>query len=92
MPRSTVNPTLDRIAKAVPEARQEYGLSRRQFAAMSGVSTTTIRKLERGGRIDPALLVRLATTTLALDAYGPPWFLSDVDELLVTAASTGPAF
>jgi transcriptional regulator with XRE-family HTH domain len=89
MPRRTFNPTLDRIAKAVPEARLEHGLSRRQFAAMSGVSTTTIRKLELGGRIDPALLVKLATTTVALDAYRPPLFLDDVDVLLGTASAMG---
>jgi transcriptional regulator with XRE-family HTH domain len=64
--------TLQRVAHAVPEARREHGLSQRRLAAISGVSATTIRKLERGGKIDPGLLVRLGAAMVVLDAYRPP--------------------
>ena len=67
-----VTSTLERMALAIPEARLEHDLSQRQLAAFSGVSATSIRKLERGGDIDPRLLIRLAVTVVVLDAYRPP--------------------
>ena len=76
--------TLERIALAIPEARVEHGLSQRQLAGLSGVGATTIRKLEHGGLIDPALLVRLAATLVVLDAHKPRIF--DPDLLLDTEA------
>jgi transcriptional regulator with XRE-family HTH domain len=52
-----VSPQLDgatgRIALALPEARLEHGLSQRRLAPLSGVSATTIRRIERGARVDP---------------------------------------
>jgi transcriptional regulator with XRE-family HTH domain len=83
---STPHGTLQRVADAVPEARREHGLSQRQLAALSGVSRSSIAKLERGGRIAPALLVRLGTAAVVLDAYRPPHFEHDVDVLLQSAA------
>jgi len=64
-----VTPTLERIAQAVIEGRLEHDLSQRRLAEFSGVSATSIRKLERGGPIDAALLIRLAATMVVLDAY-----------------------
>jgi hypothetical protein len=49
------------------------------------VSATTIRKLERGGRVDPALLVRLGAAVVVLDVFRDPIFENDVDVLLRTA-------
>ena len=71
---------------SISEARLEHGLSQRQLAALSGVSATTIRKAERGGRVDPALLIRLGGTFIVLDAFRPPFFEHDVDALLRHAA------
>jgi len=73
--------TLQRVAHAVPEARREHGLSQRQLAAFSGVSATTIRKLERGGEIDPVLLMRLAAAVVVLDAYRPPILANELPVL-----------
>jgi transcriptional regulator with XRE-family HTH domain len=78
--------TVARIIAAIPEGRLDHGLSQRQLAALSGVSATTIRKLERGGRINPALLVRLGTALVVLDAFRQPYFEHDVDALLQQAA------
>jgi transcriptional regulator with XRE-family HTH domain len=63
---------LSRIADAIPEARREHGLSQRQLAALSGISRDSIAKVERGGTINPALLVRLGAAIVVLDAYRPP--------------------
>jgi transcriptional regulator with XRE-family HTH domain len=67
-------PAINRIAISLPEARAEHGLSQRQLALLSGVSAATIRKIERGDSVDPALLVKLGATLLVLDAYQPPRF------------------
>jgi transcriptional regulator with XRE-family HTH domain len=64
-------PAIDRIAISLSEARLDHGLSQRQLAALSGVSRPTIAKAERGGRVHPALLVRLAATLVVLDVYRP---------------------
>jgi transcriptional regulator with XRE-family HTH domain len=78
-----------RIALAIPEARLDHGLSQRQLAALSGVSATTIRKLERGGRVAPALLIRLGAALVVLDAYRPPSFADEVAALLPAAPGEG---
>jgi transcriptional regulator with XRE-family HTH domain len=67
-----VPPTVFRIALGLPEARLDHGLSQLQLAALSGVSATTIQKVERGGRVDPALLIRLGEVLVVLDVYRPP--------------------
>jgi DNA-binding XRE family transcriptional regulator len=43
---------IDRIAISLPEARLEHDLWQRELAALSGVSASSICKLERGGRVD----------------------------------------
>jgi transcriptional regulator with XRE-family HTH domain len=78
-----------RIAISLPEARLEHGLSQRQLAALSGVSVATVGRAERGGRVGPALLVRLAAAVLVLDVYRPPYFDDDVDVMLSEAAQRG---
>jgi transcriptional regulator with XRE-family HTH domain len=78
-------PTIARIVAAIPEGRLDHGLSQRQLAALSGVSATTIRKLERGGRVDPALLVRLGVALVVLDAFRASHFEHDVESLLQQA-------
>jgi transcriptional regulator with XRE-family HTH domain len=81
-------PATDRVAISLPEARLEHGLSQRQLARLSGVAATTIRKLERGGCVDPALLIKLGATLLVLDVYRPRLV---EDELIaqLTLASEG---
>jgi transcriptional regulator with XRE-family HTH domain len=66
------NALVDRIATAVGEQRPDTGISMSELSRLSGVSRSTIRKLERGGRIDPALVVRLALTLTVLELYRPP--------------------
>jgi DNA-binding XRE family transcriptional regulator len=75
----------ERVAISLPEARLEHGLSRSEFAALSGVSASTIRKAERGGRVDPAQLIRLGTTLIVLDVYRPPCF-EDAAHVLLRVA------
>lgn len=77
----------DRVAISLPEARLDHGLSQRQLAALSGVSATTIRKVERGGRVDPVLLVRLGVAFVVLDVFGLRRF--DDEAWLPQAASAG---
>jgi transcriptional regulator with XRE-family HTH domain len=79
---------IDRVAISLPEARLEHGLSQRRQAALSGASPSSIRKVERGGRVtDPALLVRIGVALIVLDVYRPPLFDNDVDVLLRAASS-----
>jgi transcriptional regulator with XRE-family HTH domain len=73
---------LRRIADALPEARLEHALSRRQLAALSGVSASTIRRIERGDLVDPALLVWLGTVLVVLDVFRVPRFEDDLAALV----------
>ena len=75
---------IDRVASSLGEARCDHSLSQRQLARLSGVSASTVRKIERGGRVDPALLVRLGATADGADVYRAPRL---EDELAVLAAS-----
>jgi len=70
--RGYSSPTLDRVARAVPEARLEHGLSQRELARLSGVSRWAIGRVEHGRPIDSADLVCLAAVLLVLDAHRPP--------------------
>jgi transcriptional regulator with XRE-family HTH domain len=88
--QSTSAPT-ERLALAIPEARLDHGLSQRQLAALSGVSRHMIRKLERGGNVDPALLVRLGAAFLVLDAYRAPYFDDGLHALLRAVQDKGLA-
>src|SRR5262245_33492648 len=83
---------LERVGLAIPEARREHGLSQRQLARLSGVPATTIRKLERGGSVHPALLVRLGAAVVVLDAYRPPHFDHDVPFLPASLGDVGRNF
>lgn len=46
---------------AVGEQRVDLGLSLRDVERLSGVSRPTITKIERGGCVNPALVVRVAS-------------------------------
>ena len=54
------------------EPRRELWVSQRPLAQLSGVPRHTIRTLERGGRVDPALVIRLAGTLNVLELAAPP--------------------
>jgi transcriptional regulator with XRE-family HTH domain len=69
--KGTSLPT-DRVALAIPEQRHALGLSLRELARASGVSRWTITKLERGGRVEPALVVKLAATLTVFELYAKP--------------------
>ncbi len=64
--------TAERVALAIPEQRRELGLSVHQLARCSGVSRDTITKLERGGRVDPALVVHVAAALMVLELHSEP--------------------
>jgi DNA-binding XRE family transcriptional regulator len=70
--RFKMDATAQRVALAIPEQRRELGLSVRRLARLSGVSRDTITKLERGGYVDPALTVRVATALTVLGLYAEP--------------------
>jgi transcriptional regulator with XRE-family HTH domain len=60
------------MALTIAEARSDLGVSQRELARLSGVSATTVRKLERGrGHVDPALVIRLASTLTVLELHEP---------------------
>jgi predicted transcriptional regulator len=62
----------ERVALAIPEQRRELGLSVRRLAILSGVSRDSITKLEGGGHVHPALVVRVATALTVLELYAKP--------------------
>lgn len=66
------NGAVERMAAAVPEQRRDLELSLRSLSRLSGVHRETISRLERGGRIDPVLLVRVAATLSTLEQYSEP--------------------
>lgn len=47
-------------APGLKARRSALGLTKEQFAAMVGVSTPTIRNLERGGTVYPSTIRRIA--------------------------------
>ena len=85
MPAQDRTRPVDRIAISLSEARLEHGLSQRQLAALSGLSASTIRRIERGGRADAALLVQFGTVLVVLEfsecrasrTFSPRWSRSD---------------
>jgi transcriptional regulator with XRE-family HTH domain len=80
MSNAIVNPILERVALGIVEQRHELGVSQRQLAGFSGVSRDTITRLERGRRVSPALLLRVAGVLALLELYRPPASTLD-DEL-----------
>lgn len=79
------NPNLtDRIAFAATEHRQELGLSMRELSEWSGVSRTTIAKMESGRPVRRDLALKVAFALTMLDAYRPPYFYfkNHVDSML----------
>jgi transcriptional regulator with XRE-family HTH domain len=65
------NPHIERIATAVPEQRRELDLSLQELARLSGVSRSTISKLEHGKPVQPSLLMQLAATLTLVELYTP---------------------
>jgi transcriptional regulator with XRE-family HTH domain len=57
------------IALGITEARLDLDLSQRELALLSGVSATTIRRLEGGGRVHPQLIIRLAAALTVFELY-----------------------
>ena len=79
MATNGTTPTVARIAASLAEARLDHGLSQRELARLSGVTRATIAKIEAGGRVRPALVVRLAAALLVLDVHREPRFDDDVE-------------
>ena len=67
----------ERIAISLPEARLGHGLSQRALARLSGVSASTISRLESGRQVNPALLLRVGAALVVLDVYRAPSFVGD---------------
>lgn len=63
---------LERIALTVPEQRAELGISLNQLEKFSGVSRATIKRIESGCPVDPALLLRVAGVLTTLELHRPP--------------------
>lgn len=55
----------DAIAKLVSSTRTELGLTKTRLAAMSGISTPTIRRLERTGCCQAHVLAKIVTTLVS---------------------------
>lgn len=66
-------PPVARIALAMAGGREDDGLSQRQLG-LGGVSRPTIAKIEAGGRVRPAPVVRQAVALVDLDVYREPRF------------------
>jgi transcriptional regulator with XRE-family HTH domain len=62
---------VERAALAVPEQRRDLGLSLSELARLAGVSRSTVTRVERGGRVDPALVLRVAAALTVLELYAP---------------------
>jgi len=81
-----------RIELALPEQRRDLDVSLRELARLSGVSRSTITRLERGGRIEPRLLMQIAATLTLLELYTPmpPFASADVQDDPVMVLSLRP--
>ena len=66
---NSVHPTLERMALAIGEHRLDLGLSLRQLEALAGVSRTTLTKIERGRRVDPRLLLQVASVLTTVELH-----------------------
>jgi transcriptional regulator with XRE-family HTH domain len=62
----------ERLALVVPEQRAELGVSVSQLARLAQVSRSTVTKVERGGRVNPALLLRIASALTTIELYAAP--------------------
>jgi DNA-binding XRE family transcriptional regulator len=80
----TAHRAISRVAGGLAEARDELGLSRRRLAELSGVSRSSITKLENGGRIEPRLVIQLAVVVCVLDLLSR---LTLEDELAVVVTA-----
>jgi transcriptional regulator with XRE-family HTH domain len=88
----TTHSLVGRLALAIPEQRRELGLSLSEVARLARVSRSTVTKLERGGRIDPVLVIQLGLVLTVLEVYRPAApdefpALAEVNELLDRAAA-----
>lgn len=72
MSSTIVDPTLQRVAHAIGEQRLDLGLSLRKLERCSGVSRATIKRIERGERVNPELLLRVAGVLTTLELHRPP--------------------
>jgi transcriptional regulator with XRE-family HTH domain len=66
------NTLIHRVSLAIPEQRRELDLSLSELARVSGVSRSTLTRVERGGRVGDALVVKVASALLALELHAPP--------------------
>jgi transcriptional regulator with XRE-family HTH domain len=84
------NGTVARIAAAVPEQRRDLDVSLRGLARLSGVSRSTITKVEKGKPVEPALLLQIAATLTLLELYAPTVPPVEVHDDLVDALALCP--
>jgi len=70
------------VAFAIPEQRRELRLSVRELARLSGVSRDTISRLEHGGQVSPALVVRVATALTVVELYAEPPAVEKDDDII----------
>jgi transcriptional regulator with XRE-family HTH domain len=92
MHRNSYIGPVSRIATLIPEARLDLGLSQSELSRLSGVSRSTIAKLEDGGRVEPELVLALAAVLFLLELSEPlpePWEPADTfdDDLRSTVVA-----
>jgi DNA-binding XRE family transcriptional regulator len=58
---------VDRLALTVAEGRLDLDLSQRELAQLTGVSRSTIRAIEEGGRVRPEFVTRAALSLVAVE-------------------------
>ena len=63
--------TISRLQLGAQVQRIELGLSPGQLAELSGVSRTTIARIEAGEPVDPAIVIRLASVLNTVGLASP---------------------
>ena len=63
--------SIDRIVATIAEALSEHGITQFELAELAGVGRSSIQKVERGERIEPRLVMKLATALAVLDLHSP---------------------
>jgi transcriptional regulator with XRE-family HTH domain len=63
---------LERVRLSIPERRVAIDVSGNELARASGVSLTSIYRVENGGCASPALVIRVSTALRELELHAPP--------------------
>ena len=74
---------IDRVALAMRGRRRNLGISRRELAECAEVSTATIERLERGVKVTPANVTRVAATLAVFELYSEPKAEATLEDELV---------